>query len=131
MTARGPLLLALLAAWLYAPDVALLLDVDPSATTYRANGLCGAALALIGADAVLRPAARPHVLDGVVLALAGAFWALQFVCDWWWTPGQPSAAICDDITGRPITAVLGCALLAVAAAADIWLSTRRSNAIDS
>jgi len=36
---RGPLLLLVMAAWLYAPDVALAVGYDPSGATYQANGL--------------------------------------------------------------------------------------------
>lgn len=118
---RGPLLLVLSAVWFWAPDMALALDGDPSGATYHDNGLYGAALALIAADAVARPGA-PSLFDGAVLALSAVLWALQFACDLFWVPGQPTAAVCDDVTNRPITVLCALALLAAAVALDI---TRR------
>lgn len=121
---RGPLLLALAAVWFWAPDMALALDGDPSGATYQANGLFGAALALIAADAVARPGA-PSLFDAAVLALSAPLWALQFACDLFWAPGQPTAAVCDDVTNRPITVLCALALLAVAVALDITRRWRR------
>lgn len=121
---RGPLLLALAAVWFWAPDMALALGSDPSGATYRANGLYGAALALIAADAVARPGAQ-SLFDAAVMALSAVLWALQFACDLFWMPGQPTAAVCDDVTNRPITALCALALLAVAVALDITRRGRR------
>lgn len=121
---RGPLLLLLSAAWFWSPDMALALDGDPSGATYQANGLYGAALALIAADAVARPGA-PSLFDAAVMALSAVLWALQFACDLFWAPGQPTAAVCDDVTNRPITVLCALALLAVAVALDITRRWRR------
>ena len=111
---RGPLLLVLASVWFWAPDLALMVGSDPSGATYQANGLYGAVLALVAADAVARPSA-PCAFDAAVMALSAVLWAMQSACDLFWVPGQPTAAICDDVTGRPITvlcaiAVLLCAL---------------------
>lgn len=117
--------LLLLAVWLYAPDLAVMLGHHPGPATYRANGAYGAALAAALADAYLRPRSRPAVLPGVVCALASLLWAAQYACDWWYDSGASSSAICDDITGRPITVVVGCAIIAIAAAADVLMTRRR------
>lgn len=114
---RGPLLLVLAAVWFWAPDLALMVGGDPSGATYQANGLYGAVLALIAADAVARPGA-PSLFDAAVMALSAVMWALQFACDLFWSPGQPTAAICDDVTNRPVTLLPAVALLFAAWALD-------------
>lgn len=114
---RGPLLALLAACWFYAPEMAQYVGSDPSAVTYQANGLYGAVLAAIAADAVARPR-KPHYFDAAVCALSAVLWALQFACDMVWTPGQ-SVAICDDVTGRPLTLICAAALLGTAQALDM------------
>ena len=114
---RGPLLLVLAAVWFYAPDLAQAVGGNPSAVTYQANGLYGAVLAIVAADALVRPQ-RPAFFDAAVLFLSAGLWALQYACDMMWTPNGTSAAICDDVTGRPVTLVCAAALLLVAAVID-------------
>lgn len=111
---RGPLLLILTALWLYAPDMALTVGGDPSAVTYQANGLYGAALALYALTA-RRPTG---MLESATLALSALLWALQFGCDLFYTKAGPSAAICDDVTNRPVNLVCAVAVLLVCALAD-------------
>jgi len=111
---RGPLLLLVTAAWLYAPDVALIVGYDPSGATYQANGLYGAALALYA----LTTRKPPAMLESATLALSALLWALQFGCDLFWTKSGPSAAICDDVTNRPINLICAAAVIGVAALAD-------------
>jgi hypothetical protein len=108
------LLLLITAAWLYAPDVALIYGYDPSSATYQANGLYGAALALYA----LTARGAPPLFDAAVLTLSGVLWWLQFVCDLFYTGGAPSAAICDDVTNRPINLICAAALLGICALAD-------------
>jgi hypothetical protein len=112
--ARGPLLLLVMAAWLYAPDVALIVGYDPSGATYQANGLYGAVLALYA----LTTRKPPGMLESATLALSALLWGLQFACDLFWTKAGPSAAICDDVTNRPINLICAAAVLGVAALAD-------------
>lgn len=114
---RGPLLLLLAAVWFYAPDLAQFVGGNTSAITYQANGLYGAVGAAVAADALIRPQ-RPAYFDAAVLLLSAVLWALQYACDMMWTPDGSSAAICDDVTGRPITLVCAAALLLVAAVLD-------------
>lgn len=111
---RGPLLLILTALWLYAPDMALAVSGDPSAVTYQANGLYGAVLALY-ALTTRRP---PGMLESATLAMSALLWALQFGCDLFWTKAGPSAAICDDVTNRPVNLICAATVLGVAALAD-------------
>lgn len=111
---RAPLLLIATAAWLYAPDVALAVGGDPSAVTYQANGLYGAMLALYA----LTARSVPNVFESALLALSAILWALQFACDLMYVKGAPSAAICDDVTGRPINLICAVAVLFVCALAD-------------
>ena len=111
---RGPLLLILTALWLYAPDMALAVGGDPSAVTYQANGLYGAALALYA----LTTRKPPGALESAVLGLSALLWALQFGCDLFYVKGAPTAAICDDVTNRPVNLICAAAVLAVCALAD-------------
>lgn len=115
---RGPLLILLAVVWFYAPDLAQYLGGSPSAVTYQANGLYGAVLAAVAADSVLRPR-RPAAFDAAVLALSSVLWSLQYACDMLWSPGAETAAICDDVTGRPITIICAAALLGAAYALDL------------
>lgn len=111
---RGLLLLVAMAAWLYAPDVALINGYDPASATYQANGLFGAWLALYALSAK----GPPPLFDGAVLLLAFVLWSLQFVCDLFYTSSGPSAAICDDVTNRPINLICAAAVLFVCSLAD-------------
>lgn len=111
---RAPLLLPVMAAWLYAPDIALIVGYDPSGATYQANGLYGAVLALYA----LTTRKPPGMLESATLTLSALLWALQFGCDLFWTKAGPSAAICDDVTNRPINLICAVAVLLVCALAD-------------
>lgn len=111
---RALLLLVMTALWLYAPDMALAGGGDPSAVTYQANGLYGSALALYALTARKPPGA----LESATLALSAVLWAFQFGCDLFYVKGAPSAAICDDVTNRPINLICAAAVLGVAALAD-------------
>jgi hypothetical protein len=115
---RPWLLLLATVAWLYAPDVALIVGYDPSGATYQANGLFGAGLALYALDSICRPQAGSRLVERFTLLLAAMLWALQFACDVAWTKTGPSAAICDDVTNRPINLICAAAVLGVAALAD-------------
>lgn len=115
---RGPLLLILAAIRFWAPDLALLAGGDPSGATYQANGLYGAALALVAADAIARPAGRPRAFDAAVLGLSAVLWCLQFACDLFWVKAGPTAAICDDVMNRPITLACAAAMLGATWALD-------------
>ena len=111
---RGPLLLLVMAAWLYAPDVALIVGYDPSGATYQANGLYMAWLS--GYAMTVKRA--PSLVEWCVLSLSIALSLLQTGCDLLWTKAGPSAAICDDATNRPINLICAAAVLGVAALAD-------------
>ena len=116
---RQPALLLILACvWLYAPDMAIALDQDPSGAMYQSNGLYGAALAAYALDAIARPRPGSRLVECATLALSAVLWSLQYACDLFYVKGAPSAAICDDVTGRPINMICAVALLAVAALAD-------------
>ena len=53
-----------------------------------------------------------------MLALSSVLWSLQYACDLFYVKGAQSAAICDDVTGRPINLVCAVAVLLVCALAD-------------
>lgn len=116
---RQPALLLILAGvWLYAPDMAIALNQDPSGAMYQSNGLYGSVGAAYAVDAIARPRAGSRVFECAVLALSSVLWSLQYACDLFYVKGAPSAAICDDVTGRPINLVCAAAFLGVAALAD-------------
>ena len=116
---RQPALLLVIACvWLYAPDMAIALGQDPSPAMYQANGLYGAVGSAYALDAIARPRPGSRVFECAVLALSAVLWALQYACDLFYVKDAPSAAICDDVTGRPINLVCAVALLGVCALAD-------------
>lgn len=116
---RALLLLVAMAAWLYAPDVALMHGYDPASATYQANGIFGAWLSIHA----LTGRSVQTAFEAAVLGLSAVLWSAQFVCDLFYTPGAPSAAICDDATNRPISLLCAVAVLLVCA-----LSNRGRNA---
>lgn len=116
---RQPALLLILAGvWLYAPDMAIALDQDPSGAMYQSNGLYGSVGAAYAVDAIARPRAGSRVFECAVLALSSVLWSLQYACDLFYVKAGPSAAICDDVTGRPINLICAVAVLLVCALAD-------------
>ena len=113
---RAPLLLLVMAAWLYAPDVALISGYDPSGATYQANGLYMAFLSWYA----FTTAGKPSIFERAVLVLSIVLSLLQTGCDFMYggKATLPTAAICDDVTNRPINLICAAAVLAVCALAD-------------
>lgn len=106
---KTALLLLLLAVWYYAPDMALALDGNTRAVTYRANGIFGATLAIL---------ARDHSKDTAwrIVCDAAAFcFVMQPVCDCFWvTEGVNTASVCNDVFAWPMSDVFGAGLAAFA-----------------
>lgn len=114
---RAALLLALVAVWYLAPDLALLADISTSAVQYRADGILGAALALLLRDAA--PADAPGVIWRAICDAAALLWIAHPVCDIYIpTPGADTASICDDVTGSHWSSVAAVLLAALAG----WLA---------
>ena len=106
---RTALLLALLAVWFLAPDLAATAGANTAAVTYRANGIFGAVLALLAREAFRAGAPR------AVCDMAAYFWIAQPVCDiFWLTEGASTASVCDSVFSIPGTAIASAGLAALA-----------------
>ncbi len=114
------LALLLLVAWFVSPDLALSAGVSTSAVQYRADGIYGAALALLARDRIGIPeswgAAWRAVCDASAL-----LWIAHPVCDLSWpTGGVDTASVCDDVSGIPGSSVV----LSLLAAGAGWIYDR-------
>lgn len=109
---RCALLLALVATWFLSPDLALAAGVSTSAVQYRADGILGAALALLARDAT--PPDWGWLWRAICDA-AALLWVMHPVCDIYVpTAGADTASICDDASGIPGSAIVVCLLAAAA-----------------
>ena len=112
---RCTLLLALLTTWFLAPDMALAAGVSTSQVQYRADGIFGAALAVLTRD--LSPPDWSWLWRAICDA-AALLWVMHPVCDIYWpTAGIDTASVCDDVSGIPGSAIVVC----IIAAAAGWL----------
>lgn len=110
---KTALLLALVAVWFLAPDLALAVgSAHPAVVQYAADGFFGAALALIARD--VTPPDWGWLWRAICDA-AAVLWVMHPVCELY-APANaaPTASICDDASGIPGSAIVVCLLAAAA-----------------
>lgn len=103
------LLLLLLTVWFLSPDLSLLLGgPHPADVQYIADGLFGAALAMLARRR------HPSALWRLLCDMSAVLWLAHPACLPAWGGGQAVGSICDAAGGTSTTAVVCMLLVSIA-----------------